>query len=93
MIQYNKNTLGALVDQLRDAPGGKARPKGTKIICMYVYIYIYIHTYIHVYIYIYIYIYIYTHNVRKGTNWVSTNGFTANLMFLLTGTLWVLPLT
>ena len=31
--------------------------------------------------------------VRKGTNGVSTNGVTANFMFLDRGTFWVLPLT
>ena len=30
---------------------------------------------------------------RKGTNGVSTNGVTANLMFFDRGTFWVLPLT
>ena len=50
--------------------------------CMYIYIYTYIHTYIYLsfslsIIHIYIYIYIY----RNGTNWVSTNGVTADLVF------------
>ena len=30
---------------------------------------------------------------RKGTNWVSTNGATANSVFFDRGTVWVLPLT
>ena len=72
-----------------------------------VYIYIYICVYIHIYyIYIYIerernniYIYIYIHPVgheaRKGTDGVSTNGATANLICLTEdrGVSWVLPLT
>ena len=32
-------------------------------------------------------------NVRKGTNGVSTNGVTANIIFFETGTFWVLPLS
>ena len=60
-------------------------------VCIYIYIYVYIYIYIHIYkhgIYIYIYIYIYT----RGTDGVSTNGVTANLMFFDRGTFWVLPL-
>ena len=34
-----------------------------------------------------------TRRSRKGTNGVSTNGVTANLMFFDRGTFWVLPLT
>ena len=57
------------------------------------------------YVYIYIYIYIYTtyidnpvcpdpvRKLRKGTNGVSTNWVTSNVMYSDRGAFWVLPLT
>ena len=72
-------------------PGSASRStcpaRRTSVMYIYIYIYMYIYIYILtytcmcVYIHIYIYIYIHTHVTQKGTNGVSTNGVTANVVF------------